>query len=153
MIVANGIEFPSGRTLHEDLSFFLTYLKYVENVCVLNDVMYFHRYVPNSLSRKISFNQFSDLVHIFEEMGNLVEEKGLDKKILNDSQTRLIAILMGMIVRMKKAGISDDNIAINLKDKDVDILVHGFVPQDAKSWIRMIAYKTRLFKLYSLLYR
>ena len=35
----------------------------------------------------------------------------------------------------------------------VDILVHGFVPQDAKSWIRMIAYKTRLFKLYSLLYR
>lgn len=115
--------------------------------------MYFHRYVPNSLSRKISFNQFSDLVHIFEEMGNLVEEKGLDKKILNDSQTRLIAILMGMIVRMKKAGISDDNIAINLKDKDVDILVHGFVPQDAKSWIRMIAYKTRLFKLYSLLYR
>ena len=86
-------------------------------------------------------------------MRNLVEEKGLDKKILNGSQTRLIAILMGMIVRMKKAGISDDNIAINLKDKDVDILVHGFVPQDAKSWIRMIAYKTRLFKLYSLLYR
>ena len=85
-------------------------------------------------------------------MRNLVEEKGLDKKILNGSQTRLIAILMGMIVRMKKAGISDDNIAINLKDKDVDILVHGFVPQDAKSWIRMIAYKTRLFKLYSLLY-
>lgn len=153
LIVANGIEFPSGRTLHEDLSFFLTYLKYVENVCVLNDVMYFHRYAPNSLSRKISFNQFSDLVHIFEEMRTLVEEKGLDKKILNDSQTRLIAILMGMIVRMKKAGISDDNIAINLKDKDVDILVHGFVPQDAKSWIRMIAYKTRLFKLYSLLYR
>ncbi|MFQ9447713.1 MAG: hypothetical protein ACLR4A_10475 [Christensenellales bacterium] len=66
---------------------------------------------------------------------------------------QLLEILNTIVVRMKKAGISDDNIAINLKDKDVDILVHGFVPQDAKSWIRMIAYKTRLFKLYSLLYR
>lgn len=152
IIVENSIYFPTGRTLHEDLSFFLSYLKYTSNVQVLDQVMYFHRYAPNSLSHKTDFKQFGDLTSVYMEIKELVKEKNIGKEKLAFSQTRLLAILMGMIVRMKKAKISDREISIQLVKYRIDSIIAGYVPKDIKSIIRFCAYKARAFKLYSFLY-
>lgn len=152
IIVENSIHFPTGRTLHEDLSFFLNYLKYTSNVQVLDQVMYFHRYAPNSLSHKTEFKQFDDLAKVYMEIKSLVVEKNIGKEKLTFSQTRLLAILMGMIARMKKAKISDKEITKQIVKYRTDSIITGYVPKDIKSIVRYCAYKTRAFKLYSFLY-
>ncbi len=152
LIESFKIEFPVGRILHEDLSFLLEYLKVTDRVYVLGQAMYYHRYAPNSLSKKTQFSQFNDIYSVYYEMVELVKLRGIGEEYLNHSQNRFLAILMGMIVRMKKNGIDDKAIKKEIKINNLDSVFVGIKTEGLKGKIRLFFYKTRLFRLYSLLY-
>ena len=153
VIEQNNLRFPVGRILHEDLSFFLDYLHYAQNAEVLGQVMYYHRYSPNSLSRKTDFTQFDDLINVYSKIKDLASIKKIPHELLPQSQDRLLAILMGIIARMKKVGISNREITDRLNKCDMDCLVKDFSPTGLKSFIRIVFYRTRLFNIYALMYR
>lgn len=153
IVTEHNIEFPTDRTLYEDLSFFLKYLEYTDSVCTLEKPMYYHRYISGSLSSRFSFSQFNDLRLIYDEICRFVRNKNLDPRVINSVKNHLLAILMNIIARMKKAGISNREIIDRLIKCDMDCLVKDFSPTGLKSFIRIVFYRTRLFNIYALLYR
>lgn len=152
IIVENHIEFPAERILHEDLSFFLKYLKYVKNAFVLENSAYYHRYTTNSLSSKAKERMFYDIRETFFEMEKLSECKKIPDEFLNLAKNRYLAILMGIIVKMKKNDISTKQIKRYLKDSNVGKVFDNIKILDVKCVIRYIFYKLGLISLYYFIY-
>lgn len=149
----NKTYFPKERIIHEDLSQFLQYLKYCENACVLEENIYYHRYTENSLSKQIKFKMFYDIVNTFSDMEELVKEKDLDFEYLNFAKNRYLAIIMGIIVRMKINKISNYEINKNIKKSNLNYIFKKIRLIGKDNYVRYFFYRLKFFKIYNLLYK
>ena len=153
LLKKNKVYFPKERIIHEDLSQFLNYLMFCKNVYVLDENMYYHRYTENSLSKQIKFKMFNDIVYSYNMMENLVEKKKIDTKYLNTAKNRYLAIVMGIIARMKRNRIPDSEIKKNIRKSNLNYVFRNIRLIGKINYIRYFFYITKSFKIYYFLYR
>lgn len=149
----HNVLFPENRIIHEDLIQTINYMYNLKNVLILKQRMYYHRYSDNSLSKHTSFSMFSDLKKSYEELEKFYQQNKIKINYLNIAKNRYLAIIMGLIVRMKKINVSDNTISSELKKNDIDYIFKGIRLNSLKNIIRILFFKFRKFYLYSLLYR
>lgn len=148
-----NIKFPSNRILHEDLSFLFKYLEYINNAKIEKEPIYFHRYAENSLTRKNDVILFSNIADIYKDMEEFSEHCFVDSKDINYFKLRLLAILMGIIVRMLRQGVDEKKICNILEQEELFEKLCNVKPMTIKDIVRLCFFKFKKFQLYSKMYK
>lgn len=77
IIKLKNIFFDESKSLGEDLDFNLEYLKYVDNICCVKDVLYTYTNSTNGLNLKYNFDRYNIKIKNIEKMIDVYKYKKL----------------------------------------------------------------------------
>lgn len=159
IIKENKLIFPSERvTISEDLFFNLKYLSYSKKVCFTEEIGYYYRYNPDSITRGFDERQIERTYVFYQELIKYTKDLKMPAVVSDRIERCVVAKIRGILLTITRTSLNINQKIAKIKEildeEWIDLLLKNYKMPNYRTSLRFTTYcmkRKRVYLLYIIL--